>query len=616
MRFLVPLTAALVPLLITPGLVSHFDVTPKIAVLLLGTALLLSYRGANVQNLYNLLKKPAGSWLVGVLGASWICAAIATLLSTHPLLSLNGSSWRRMGLIPETALLVFVVLAAAWLAADGANTRYLLRACAVSGIVSGAYGIAQYFGLDPLLPVSAYQVGEGRFMIVRPPGTLGHADYFAAWLVTIVFFALAQYRLETQRPWKLCACAAAALAVLAIVFSGTRSAMLGLVVGGLVFIAVNRPSVRRATVLAGVAALALLVVLFFSPAGMKLRARLHWSLEDMRGGARLLLWRDSLVMSASRPIAGYGPETFTAEFPHFQSSDLARALPDFYQESPHNMFLDALDSEGLAGLFVLLCSCVFGSVCALHAARMKRPLAGPLAAAWVSLLVTQQFIVLILPTLLFFHLILAMLVADLAPETSETEATVRAPALMFVASAAVILLFAAYGFRLIFADRALETAERSSATGRVRSASQAYQIVLNWQLPGTSDDLDYSRAMHRLATSTRELGTSILARRQALEAATRATTTAEDRQNAWYNLAMLKAENNDARGTERALRSAIDCAPNWFKPHWTLARLLAMTNRPTEALTEADLAVGLDGGHDAEVMETWKTLQKKADQAR
>ena len=36
MRFIVPLVAALVPLLITPGWFSHFDITPKIAILLCG----------------------------------------------------------------------------------------------------------------------------------------------------------------------------------------------------------------------------------------------------------------------------------------------------------------------------------------------------------------------------------------------------------------------------------------------------------------------------------------------------------------------------------------------------------------------------------------------------
>lgn len=616
MRFLVPLVAALVPLLITPGLFSHFDVTPKVAVLLLGTALLLSYRGVNVQNVYNLLQQPAGHWLAAILGAVWISAALATLFSTNPLLSLNGSGWRRLGLISETALLLFVLMAAGWLVAEPGNIRLLLRACVASGALSAAYGIAQYFGRDPLMPVSAYQVGEGQFMIVRPPGTLGHADYFAAWLVTIVFLALALERLETQRWLKVCAGSVSALAMLAIVLSGTRSAILGVAIGGLAFVAMSRPAIKRTAVLAAVAGIAALALLFFSPAGLKLRARVHWSLEDARGGARLLLWRDSLAMAVQRPISGYGPETFAAEFPRFQSAALSRAFPDFYHESPHNMFLDALASEGLVGFFVLFWLCGFGGWCVVRAARFRRPLAGALTAALIGAIVAQQFIVFILPTLLFFYLILAMFAAEDTPNEEATAHTARRSAILFVASAAAVVLFAGYGFRLLVADRALQVAERSAATGDVRAAAQAYQTILQWQLPGSSDDLAYSRAMHGLAIGTRDLATAILARREALEAATRAVSTAEDRQNAWYNLAMLKAESNDVQGVERALRNSIASAPNWFKPHWTLAQVLDLTHRPNEALTEAELAVQLDGNHDAEVIATWKALQKKADEAR
>ena len=96
------------------------------------------------------------------------------------------------------------------------------------------------------------------------------------------------------------------------------------------------------------------------------------------------------------------------------------------------------------------------------------------------------------------------------------------------------------------------------------------------------------------------------ARQLALDAGIRAVRNADDRQNAWYNLALLLAEQNDAPGAERALRNAIAWAPHWFKPHWALARLLALSGRGAEATEEARLAFQYDGGHDPEVSETWK----------
>ncbi len=111
--------------------------------------------------------------------------------------------------------------------------------------------------------------------------------------------------------------------------------------------------------------------------------------------------------------------------------------------------------------------------------------------------------------------------------------------------------------------------------------------------------------------SSRQAATRLVARAQAVEAGIRATNTAEARQNAWYNLSILLAVGNDAAGMERSLRNAIAWSPNWFKPHWALAQLLEMTGRHAEALAEARAAVDLDGGHDAEVTETWKRLRSR-----
>jgi len=56
------------------------------------------------------------------------------------------------------------------------------------------------------------------------------------------------------------------------------------------------------------------------------------------------------------------------------------------------------------------------------------------------------------------------------------------------------------------------------------------------------------------------------------------------------------------------LRNAIAWAPNWFKPHWTLAQVLELTSRHSEAITEAATAVQLNAGHNLEVTQTWKHL--------
>jgi hypothetical protein len=91
---------------------------------------------------------------------------------------------------------------------------------------------------------------------------------------------------------------------------------------------------------------------------------------------------------------------------------------------------------------------------------------------------------------------------------------------------------------------------------------------------------------------------------QAKAAASRATATAGDPSEAWYNLSAFDAINNNSSAVERDLRFAIAAWPNWFKPHWTLARLLTLESRRQEAEREAALAATLDGGKDTEVTQT------------
>ena len=81
-----------------------------------------------------------------------------------------------------------------------------------------------------------------------------------------------------------------------------------------------------------------------------------------------------------------------------------------------------------------------------------------------------------------------------------------------------------------------------------------------------------------------------------MEAAKRAATASEVRQNAYLNLARFYAARNDFKGTEESLRAAITIAPNWYQPHWMLARILREVGRIEEARGEAALAAELNGG--------------------
>jgi O-antigen ligase len=612
MALLLAVVMALIPLAIAPGWFFYFDVTPKVVLLLLGTAAAAIWWAATGGAAGFYRASRAARWfLLGVCGMA-VSLVISTLASVNPALSLGGSNWRYWGLLTQLAALGFAYLVAACCAGRPGRLHVLLRSIAASGLIVALYGIAQYFGWDPFLDARGYHVGEGIWAIVRPPSTLGHADYSANWLLFVVFAGAALAVSEQRTPWRWLAWTAAAAGSVAIVLSGTRAAIAGLLAGALFLILMSwwGRRFRLPYVALGLAIAAVATVFYLSPAGEKLRARVHWALEEPAGGARILLWRDSLRMAAARWPAGYGPETFIATFARHQSEDLARAYPDFYHESPHNIYLDVLVAQGVAGPVLLLALAASGFAAAIMSLRRVRrnPAAGALAAGLAAMTISEQFGCFTLPTALAYYVAIAMLVSlSIGAALPRSPVGRRWPRVAVAVPCAVILAF--FGVRLTMAETALAAARRDLDASLVGDAANRYAEYQNWRWPGPSADLWYSRRLAQIAGSNAERVIRVQAFQQAGLAAQRATQTTEAAFNAYYNLAAFYARQNDFLLTEQSLRAAISHAPNWFKAHWMLAQVLQAASRLKEAETEAATAVALDGGKHPEVTGTLEHIR-------
>jgi len=601
MAFLVALVVPLVALIVTPGLLFYFDVTPKLVLLLCAVSGLLvgwTYRSPSRMRGF--------PWLPQVLLLGSASLSLSTICSSNPALSFYGTSWRRFGSLSQGSIITVSLLVAIYVAGRPQRARAILRGISTGSLLAAVYGIAQYLGWDPFLTASAYHIGEGVWTIVRPPGTLGYSSYYAVWLVMAAFASMAVAECDTNVTWRRLAGTSGLLAVVAVLLSGTRGAYAGLLAGTLTWIAWKgfRPSRRS---LAGVALAASLgLALYFSPPGWQLRSRARWIAEDPWGGARLYLWRDSARMALDKPAWGHGPEVFSAAFPQYESRELAAAYPDFAHESPHNIFLDALVAQGFPGLAALCGLCAAGFAGAWRLRRINSTLAGWIAAALVAGIVSQQFVVFTIPTALIFY----TLVAVAAGLACETEAR-PSPRLVRLAAVAAAIALVYFGARFAAADRALALAQHDIHSGAAAAAAEHYAQYEYWRLPGTAADLWYSRALldlvHRTKTPVAEVGATVEAGRAAL----RATGTAEYPANAWYNLAAFYASQNDAASAESSLRAAIASNHEWFKPHWALAQLLLMESRLDEAQRESDLAAMLDGGKFPEVTLTWREIGAK-----
>jgi len=557
MPYFLALAIAAIALILAPGLTFSFDIAPKLAVLLLASALA------------PLPLRRSRFWYLLIPTAVWL--TVSSLLSARPVLSLYGSSWRRYGVLAQ-----FAVLVLAWsIYGQARRIGVFLRVVTAAGLLTALYGVAQYLGWDPLLPSSVYRIGEGVWTIVRPPSTLGYASYFATWLLFVIFWSLAL-------PGKFTKVIFSA-AIVALLLTGTRAAILGLLAGGAVWCYWRGFRVSRRSLAVSLLVLAAGAVFYFSPLGQQMRSRTRWFREDPWGGARPLLWRDSLRAGLARPLFGYGPETFTATFPRFESPELARAYADFAHESPHNMFLDALVSQGIPGLLLLIAWCAAGFAAAWRIRARHPAISAALAAALAAGIVSQQFTVFIIPTALIFFATVALaegLRADAAPPRR------------YFPIALPLLYFAV---RIALEDHALVLTQRALAKGDLASAAS------NYARSRDADDLWYSRSLAAFAGKAPTIPIRLQAIEQAIAAGERATHTAEAPFNAWYSLSALRASQNDAAGVERCLRSAIAANPNWFKPHWVLFQVLRAGGRMSEARREALTAAELDAGKHPEV---------------
>ena len=314
-----------------------------------------------------------------------------------------------------------------------------------------------------------------------------------------------------------------------------------------------------------------------------MRSRTRWFQEDPWGGARPLLWRDSLRAGLARPLAGFGPETFTANFPHYESRELARAYPDFAHESPHNIFLDALVAQGLPGMLLTMAWCGLGFAAAWQCRGKHPAVSASLAAALAAGIASQQFTVFIIPTAVIFFATIA-LAEGLSAESE--------PPRRYIPLAVPLLYFAA---RIGRDDHALLMTQRALAANNLVGAAAAYGQSHQ------ADDLWYSRTLAAMAARAPSVPLRVQAMLQALAPGERATQTAEAPFNAWYGLSALRAGVNDMPGVEKALRPAIAAHPNWFKPHWILAQVLHSQGRDEEARSEARLAMDLDAGKHPDV---------------
>lgn len=291
-------------------------------------------------------------------------AGISSLFALDPSRSLT-----KLFIVITGAVLFFAVLQvadrAARLEAVVAGALLALLIAAVHGIgqqVLGQFGSAGGVLID----------GE---VLRRVQGSFGHPNQYGGFLAVLMPLAVA-VALTRGLPdrLRLLATAAALLAVQPLLFSFTRGAIVALVAGSLVWLAVLRP---RAAVASAVA----IAVLGFAFAPATLRERLQ---DDRTGsdiGLRADIWKSALDIYGDSPIVGAGLNNFGVAYAQLPSSVAAGTQRRLLHNEqvlvpPHanNLVLNVLAEQGVVGLAALLLLVGAGITLAASLSRAKEPL--------------------------------------------------------------------------------------------------------------------------------------------------------------------------------------------------------------------------------------------------
>jgi O-antigen ligase len=400
---------------------------PKFALLLTGSAALvplLIWTMMRTPERSDEIRRSLASRQVFLVSLYTVVILISTIFGVSPVASLFGSSYNQMGLLTHVCFFVLFVTLIVVIGTSEKRFRGVLWAMTLTGLAVATYAFVQFFGKDPFLQARFYTFESEAGTLLRVNSTLGHSNYLGNFLLYVAPLGTG-LGLASHGRARRAGMAAAVLSVVAILFTGTRGAWLGIVVAGLALVVLLRSArtdqvserKRRKTILrAGIGAAGVLVVVAIvsvSPASRTIALRARSLVHENTGAGRTLLWRDSMKMVKDYALAGCGPEGFRKAFLPYKSDELARLAPETNNESSHNSYIDAALSYGLPGA-ILYVAIIVSSFSLLLSARRRstdrgaRIIASALISSLSAVVVHNFFIFDQISTGLYFFVFAAL----------------------------------------------------------------------------------------------------------------------------------------------------------------------------------------------------------------
>jgi len=299
--------------------------------------------------------RPRFSWLTVAVLIFGLVLVLATIFSLQPYPSFWGSTNRLNGLFAYFHYFGFFFVLS-W----GLHTKQqwlrLLQVAIFASLIPALYGLFQYLGVSFVL-----EPAEGGRIV----GTLSNPIFLAEYLMLLFFPALLYGLKAKSRLLKALLLITALLQAVVIFLTGSRGAVLALVVGFIVFVFSYLWLYRRRWLSWG-ALIAGVILLLGSLSVWQLRQlpsidnyilkRLTtFELSDFSFQNRLHTWKIAWKAWPERPVLGYGLENFAIAFQkHYQPFAEKFSNAETWFDRAHNGFLDYLVMTGWLGLLAYL----------------------------------------------------------------------------------------------------------------------------------------------------------------------------------------------------------------------------------------------------------------------
>jgi tetratricopeptide (TPR) repeat protein len=317
-----------------------------------------------------------------------VLAAISTLLSENPAVSVFGGYYRREGLLAWASYIAFFFAVLGWASARGtARLSGLLDLMLLASVIPAGHAIQQRLGMDFFFVVN--------LDISRPNGTLGNPIFLGAYLALLLPLTIVRGWQQRRGPALLFWLAVGGLQLSALLLTQSRGPVLAFLLGALLLAALAAGFNRSQKVFVAIsmlvaATLTILTLINTQPATQRwaqevpVLSRLVYNLESGASSAatslasrstaaRLGIWEaatDTFVEAPTKVrLLGFGPESsYTHYFPHLPNRVMQ--VEGYWQSNTYDRYhADTLDIALNYGLLGWLAYCGFFAVVVLAAGR-------------------------------------------------------------------------------------------------------------------------------------------------------------------------------------------------------------------------------------------------------